>query len=377
MIFDIQNVGFVNKGAELMLHAIIKEVSDMYENPILTMKPSKNNSYLKRAQMGLYQTLNNDSRKMAFINSIVGMSQEWRERYGIVINSDIDVVLDAAGFAYGDQFGIRKVKKLAKCSIQCKKFGSKLILLPQAFGPFSSALICNEMNTVIKNADLIFARDQLSYDYLINISGENSKIKIAPDFTNLVSGIVPDSFVYKGYVCIIPNYKMMEKTNRNVASRYVAFLTDCVRYIKSRKCEVFILIHEGVKDVEIAKQISFSVGDIPIIFEECPLKIKGIIGQCKAVISGRFHGLISALSQGVPALATGWSHKYKMLFDDYKYLDGLIDVLGAEQQRHSTLDNIIDEKKNKELRDQLIERSKVLKHASIKMWKEVFYVIDN
>ena len=45
-------------------------------------------------------------------------------------------------------------------------------------------------------------------------------------------------------------------------------------------------------------------------------QIKGILATCTAVISSRYHALIAALSQGVPAVALGWSHKYEALLSE-------------------------------------------------------------
>jgi polysaccharide pyruvyl transferase WcaK-like protein len=39
--------------------------------------------------------------------------------------------------------------------------------------------------------------------------------------------------------------------------------------------------------------------------------LKGIIGQATVAVGSRFHFIVAALGSGVPALAIGWSHKYR------------------------------------------------------------------
>jgi colanic acid/amylovoran biosynthesis protein len=106
------------------------------------------------------------------------------------------------------------------------------------------------------------------------------------------------------------------------------------------------------------------------------LHIKGILGTCDATVGSRFHGLVSALSQGVPSVATGWSHKYERLFQDYGFDEGLVSVTDSDQTLHSKLDFLINSDSAKQLRNQLNRKSDELKGLSEEMWGKVFAVID-
>src|SRR5690606_29918631 len=115
---------------------------------------------------------------------------------------------------------------------------------------------------------------------------------------------------------------------------------------------------------------------IPIIWESHPVEIKGIIGNVYAVITSRFHGLVSALSQGTPCLATSWSHKYEMLLKDYKYEDGLLPIndLSASEDKIAKL---LDRESNVSIRKNLEEQSKVQKALSKEMWQIVYREIES
>src|SRR5690606_23028564 len=180
--------------------------------------------------------------------------------------------------------------------------------------------------------------------YLIEVVGEQDKIKLYPDFTNLVKGTLPDGYDSNNKrIAIVPNYRMIDKTDAAESHAYIPFLIRATKYLVENNKQPFLLVHEGTKDLMLAEKVSEAVGGIPIIKETDPLHIKGILGTCEATIGSRFHGLVSALSQGVPSLATGWSHKYLRLFEDYEFAEGVVAVTASDEILKEKLDLLINE----------------------------------
>jgi colanic acid/amylovoran biosynthesis protein len=378
MLIEIRKAGFVNKGAELMLHAVHAELSKAYPDADFAIAPHQRSApYIKRAEFGTYQ-------KAQYWRK--GVSLSWlanlipgrlRRAFGIVLDKELDVVVDIAGFSYSDQWGGGSAMELAGSCKRWKKNGTKVIMMPQAFGPFGNTRIKKSMRKVAERADLIFARDEVSYKYLTEVAGERSNIKLAPDFTNLIQGIPPADFDCENHrVCLVPNYRMIDKTKSPQREAYLPFMIKCAQYLLDKGAKPFILVHEGADDLKLANQINDGVtGDVPVLTETHPLKIKGILSTCDATIGSRFHGLVSALSQGVPALATGWSHKYQMLFENYSFPEGVLDVCCDDAELRKKLDLIVDEASRSAIQKNVEQRAAEQKQASRAMWDDVFAVL--
>lgn len=378
MLIEIRKAGFVNKGAELMLYAALHKMRSAYPGAQFAMAPNPVTApYQKRAELGFYQNASLQRFRIQWGPLANLVPKKVREMFGIVLSKDINVVLDAAGFSYSDQWGFRATSELARSSKRWKKHGAKVILLPQAFGPYKTPKIRDALKRAVENIDLIFARERESYQHLVDVLGELPKIKIAPDFTNLLEGTVPNAFDRKANrLCVVPNYRMIDKTTREQSEAYLPFLINCMQYLLEKDQAPFLLIHEGDNDLILAQKIVDAVkGPISIIREDHPLKIKGILGACEGVISSRFHGLVSALSQGVPSLATGWSHKYQMLFEDYGFDEGLMDVSMSEGEIRSKIDMIIDPEAKKNLQKKLQVKSDEIKKETEEMWRQVINCI--
>jgi colanic acid/amylovoran biosynthesis protein len=380
MIIEIRQAGFVNKGAELMLHAVVQKLRERYPDAKLTMAPSFGGSEDTIEKM---QNLNLFPKAWLWRYGIEFgvfaslLPKKLLKLYGVVLSSEIDVVIDAAGFSYSDQWGPDSSRELSYSSGKWKSNGTKLIMLPQALGPYKNTRIKKHVKSWVENADLIFSRERDSYNYLTDLVGEKSKIKIAPDFTNLIKGTLPEGYDSSDKrIALVPNYRMIDKTVGKESEAYLPFMIRCAKYLVEKNAQPFILVHEGADDKRLADLISDAVGGVPIVKETDPLHIKGIIGSCDATIGSRFHGLVSALAQGVPSLATGWSHKYSRLFEDYDFKEGVVTVLEGEGELKNKIDMLINPESAGPLKLKLNEKSIALKELSEQMWNVVFSEID-
>lgn len=381
MIIEIRRAGFVNKGAELMLRSILERLQKTYPNAIFTMAPSPNNGsqpFRKIVDAGMYPKAALMYRTGILSGRIAKIiPKRLREMYGIILDQEVDVVIDAAGFAYSDQWEEKPTVELAQSVKLWRKQGTTVIMMPQALGPYENTRVRDAIKRAANNVDLIMPRDSVSYKYLTDVTGERDNIRQYPDFTNLISGSVPDSFDVANHgVCLVPNYRMIDKTTDENSRAYLPFMIRCATRLLADGSKPFILIHEGAQDQWLADEISKAVGGLPILVESDPLKIKGVLGVSRATIGSRFHGLVSALSQGVPSLATGWSHKYHELMKDYAYPEGMVSLTATNEELERKIQMLTNPESNAEIALRLQERSTQLKQRTEQMWREVIALID-
>ncbi|WP_367359954.1 polysaccharide pyruvyl transferase family protein [Syntrophus sp. (in: bacteria)] len=378
MLIEIKGAGFTNKGAELMLHAVLQAVKPAIPEASFAMAPRYGQpSFFARGRLGLLQkaTLSRHGISWDFIGKM--FPGEIREMYGVVLDEEIDVILDVSGYAYGDAFGEHKTILMAKQSQAWKRQGKKVILLPQALGPFSSRRIRDALKRLIDHADLIFARDPVSYAYVNDVAAAPANVKIAPDFTNLVSGTVPEQWNAEEHqVCIIPSHQMTDKTSSAEGTQYIPFLAQCVKHLEAKGITPFLLIHGGRKDFPAARQLQEAVNrKIEILAEQDPLRIKGILGTCDLVIASRFHALVSSLSQGVLCIGAGWSHKYETLFADYGCPELLVPIERTGGRIGEMIDTVLDRGEGEKIRMKVRTSAERQRERTAAMWREVLEMI--
>jgi polysaccharide pyruvyl transferase WcaK-like protein len=377
MLIEIRGVGFVNKGAELMLLAILSRLRKDLPDALFALEPTASDDYPVRAKLGLYQKvwLHKCGLQWGRWGGLI--PKKLRQRYGLVIDKEVNVVLDASGFSYSEQWGKRSSLLMASYLNTWKRRGVKVVLLPQAMGPFISRPVRRAFASIVAGADLVFPRDTVSMKHVIDLVGERGNVHQAPDFTCLLQGTLPAELGrFQSRFCLVPSYRMIDETKPRESELYRSLFVECIRHLVQIQQKPFILIHEGQRDLSLARQIvQESRTHVEIITESDALKVKGILGLCSGVISSRFHAIVSALSQGVPVLATGWSHKYEMLFQEYRMPEACLPVSVGHDTLRERISSLLDGTSRVQIVARISEAAAVQRERAAAMWERVLGVV--
>jgi colanic acid/amylovoran biosynthesis protein len=373
MIIDVRGVNTRNKGAELMLRAIASELGEQHD---LAVEP-RAGSFEDRLELGLRLKVGHPrvreewfSRAHAILPARA--RQTLRSRYGLIFERDVDAVVDASGFAYSDQFDLRRSLLAAEKNERAKKKGKPVILMPQALGPFVSEDRRKAFCRIVANSDLVYAREPKSLEYAQNTGCAADKLRLAPDFTCLLDGEVPSAFdVSDDLALVVPSKKILTAGDEAVRGSYLTFLVRTTEQLLARGFDVRILVHER-NDVATVNALRDAVRARPAVVQYASaLHLKGILGTARIVVGSRFHALVSSLSQGVPSLGVGWSHKYEMLFADYGCEAHVVDPRISDSEIADHLDALSSDGVRAELVDTMRKRGEDERAKARVMWREV------
>jgi colanic acid/amylovoran biosynthesis protein len=309
MAIDIRGVSPVNKGAQLMLTAISDRLGS---TRVLSSNPWQG-TYDRRSRLGLRQTIHHYRFRRASVFAGNALPAKAADKFGLVRDRDITGVLDASGFAYSDSFSLDRHQREAFFGRRWAKAGVPKIMLPQAFGPFRDKEKARLAAEILDQAEVVFARDDVSLANLNELGIETEVIR-SVDFT--IGLHPPEMDPVKGtpFVAIVPNTKIVS-SGRSKASDYTALLEQYAVAAERAGREALLVVHEDT-DRSIAEEIASRRG-LDIFEDEDPLILKAVLGQADAIVASRFHAVVGALAQGVPSVVLGWSHKYAQLLNDF------------------------------------------------------------
>lgn len=375
----LNGVETYNKGAELMLYAILQEIKRKFPDaevfiPYTSIPQGLSyvQTSLKFSFKPLYPLI---KYKVQGVLRRLGLPQRLYDIDAFPMKN-VDYFIDGSGFIFSDQWNHSDffVEHWRLLLLRMRHSGAKIVFLPQAFGPVDLDSTKKLFNYINKYSDIVMPREKISEKYLLDMNFSSDKICRFTDFTSPVKGIVPQKYLHlKNAVCVIPNVRMIDK---GVISQeeYVKIIAEILTLCKAQNRKVFLLNHESIQDEELAYACAAKLNnDIKVVSGLNALEVKGLISISYACISSRFHGVASALNSSVPCIATSWSHKYAELFNDYGMIDCILDLKNLDSIK-SKVSEILNPQYNSMIREQLCVQLTKIKENTKRMWQTIWDV---
>lgn len=328
MLIQIFGAGFHNRGAQLMLWTAVQRLRAISSDVRFAVETDHSN-FRQRAEYDLRTLVPTCSaRRPSKTAKLVGV-MDWVSRslpkslekeYGLARRCDADAFIDISGYAFGDKWPPVTIRSVAARVSHYAKQKKPTILLPQMFGPFEKPETRAAFQPILEKANLIYAREQASYEELTKINSTNRQLERAPDITIFSGSLPPTEPAGGSYACLVPNMRMRDKAADTWGDIYVEAMVRAIRKLQQLSIKPFVVIHDGgEEDIIMGQEIADQAGLPPeqIYREQDPRRIKGFLAGAQMTIGSRFHALVSSLSMGTPAIALGWAHKYEALLGDF------------------------------------------------------------
>lgn len=249
-----------------------------------------------------------------------------------------DLIINMAGISYADNRGPVLIYNIA-CDSVPLFLGKKIFKFSQALGPFKNRSNRIAAKLILPRISTIAARGRITAGYL-RAEGLNNfntitdgafLMKSSQEY--LTSDIKEAAGRLKRQGSIIVGVSpssVVESYCRRRQIQYIDILSRLIDKLQVDKRIIFLVLPfcalEGKRtkknnDLFTVKKIEDALGERENIVylnkEYSAEDLRFIISKCDIFITSRYHGLVTALSEGVVPLVIGWSHKYAETLEDF------------------------------------------------------------
>lgn len=290
---------------------------------------------------------------------------------------EAEYIVDTSGDMLTEDYGIHIAFSHAIPLIYCSLLKKKFFIIAQSIGPFRK--LKRLFLKLLKNADLITARDSITYEYLI-AQGLNNVIQTAdlgfllePKKYNLnnievlqkrqnqyVLGICPSALFFNKFSKNFPNYD------------WINFCLMLDKVAKEKNVGYLLIPHVNTPNGKFDDD-NFSMKMMEQLEANCsvidsgldPAHVKYIFSKLDGVVSFRMHGAIAALDSFVPTIAVAYSHKTFGLYESLGISDWAV---SNDQNIIKNLEDLIYKllDKSAEFRAQLIKAIPIIRERANK-----------
>jgi len=381
--------GLSNKGAQAMLFTAIDEAKKRfpYSNIIVLSDgdyKNKNNLDGKYKfsfkpdifkyffSMGIYSKLKNIS------------SEEINEARNIL--KDTGIMINVSGYALGSNWGLKKQLYYLSNIRVAKRYGIRVYLMPQSFGPFKyksimSVLMKKLIKFSLEKCDVIYAREKESFDELTQ-NFKLTNVILSPDLVirnkeinyHNVFEQIPETItepIKQNSIAIIPNMKNFEFGNKDeVISLYRKAIDSALNH----GMNVYLIRHssEDVIACNILNELYPDNSHVIFLAKDySSIEFNEIVKNMNFVVASRYHSIVHAYKNKIPCIAIGWATKYYELLRIFKQEAYISDV--RRESNNKSLENTFEK-----MLDRYVDESRVIGDVLIDVQtKNIFDVIKS
>ena len=262
---------------------------------------------------------------------------------------DADLIVNGGGDNLSGEYGIPVIANFINLTyaILLKK---PIVLYGMDFGYYTNKFINIIALSVLKKANLILLREEISLEYIRDNSIDLQKVHLTADPAFLLEAVSKSqaieilrnegiAFIDRPLIGITPSPLIMRFTGEDYISsteKNINTIADSINHVINLiNANILLIPHVyGPSDSDDdRKMIDLLYGAIRdkskvmrIEGEYTPQELKGIIGLCDIFIGARMHSTIASTSMMVPTIGIAYSHKLygilgKMLGQEKYVLD--------------------------------------------------------
>ena len=240
------------------------------------------------------------------------------------ILQSIDVMIDISGFSFSSKWGDKDTVEFVNKIYLLKKYGAKVFLMPQSFGPFDykKKKVLEYAKNAVALCEKVYAREKEGYDLLKKLGLNN--VEYCPDSVLIEKDFDPANVIEdydlkkekkditnKHSIAIVPNYRLIDRGGFN-NDRLMEFYYEAIKKV-IEDFHVYLIAHSG-EDLVLCKKIKEKYMDDPkvVLIDHVMLSFnyESFVSNMDFIIASRYHAIIHSYKRHVPAVILGWAEKY-------------------------------------------------------------------
>lgn len=343
-----------NKGAAAMLQSSIGQLKEVYGERLhiylMSVYPSEDRSQCPHDCVTIVPAQPQRVLFAAFPSAVCWRMLRWCApiRELLLKNKmlkaylEADLVIDEAGIAFSDSRGWVLNTYAFACAAVPLLMGTPVVKYSQALGPFHQTYNRILAKWILPKLRLVIARGRLSYAHL-RAAGIRENVVCCADGAFTMPP-APETAERVARYCKKAGFShtvalsvssVVERRCKKAGIAYCKIMAEFIAYLTGHGFQVWMFanaarIHSkkprnndlmtGDAIARAYQRITHEKGGCRLIWEHREMEaeeIRAMAAQCECLVASRFHAMVFALSEQVPVMLVGWSHKYQEVMEQF------------------------------------------------------------